>query len=162
MAPKKSSRPSILKKPPRPSQGRRLFEKNVRFDKLAKRHDGQRIKTYLLNEFMRYVLELSINDIVHTLVEKRNLFGLHILLNELEDLITRCETSPKGYALISPGGCRNSAGSITKAHLPYLRKYIPYLKNLIKRVKEANPSQKDDYLKAKKPKSFRMKLQENF
>lgn len=129
MAPIKSSRKSILKKTSRPSQGRRLFKKNVRLDELAKLYDGQNRKTGPFNEFMRYVLGRTENNIVDTLVEKRDQIGLQRLLNKLKDLITRCEKSPEGYALISPRGCRNSAGLITKAQLPYLREEVlPYLK----------------------------------
>lgn len=143
-------------------QGLCLFEKRVSFHPSAKWYDGLNRKTGPFNEFMRYVLERTENNIVHTLAKKRSWFGLQRLLNKLEDLIARCEESTKGYALILPEGGRNSAGIITRDQLPFLReKALPYVKSMIREVRKANYSQKPAYSKAKQRKflscSFRAK-----
>ena len=124
----------------------------VQFRPDVKRHDGMKRNTWIFYLFICYVLGVMRENIVLTLVSKRNVLGLKRLLDNLEDLIKRCENSQTGSAPISHRGGRDS-GSITKAHLHFLREEVlPYLKKVLETVRKENPSQKEDYLNAKKRK----------
>ncbi len=112
----------------------------MRFHKSVKRNDGLRHTTDMFHEYMRDVFRRVAREggetTVSILARNLNVQGLVTVRRMLMELIERCEVAPSSRAAVLHHG-GGSVGSITTAHIPYLRSHVEYLETVIDKVREA-------------------------
>ena len=125
---------------PEPMEPGEPEKRKVSFHPSTKRNDGLRHTTDMFNEYMRDAFGTAKREpgqrTVEILAKNGNLLGIATLQKMLNDLIWRCDCSPRGKAVIlNKGG--GKCGSIKRQHIPFLVSHVEYLETVIGKVRTA-------------------------